>query len=46
VPDVERAIGVGQSGGNENLAGHPASLPEMAPCAGNPRARYRNDEPV
>jgi hypothetical protein len=46
VPDVERAIGVGQSGSNENLAGHRASLPEIARSAGNPQAGWRSEEPV
>src|ERR1700749_4391058 len=36
VPDVKRAIGVGQGGGDENLAGHAGSLPEMLQAAGNP----------
>ena len=27
VPDVERAVGVGQSGSDEEFAGHPDSLP-------------------
>jgi hypothetical protein len=30
VPDVERAVGVGERGGDEEFAGHPHSLPEMA----------------
>src|SRR6202023_2417969 len=30
MPDVERAIGVGQSGGDEEFAGHPTSLQRAA----------------
>src|SRR5579863_5599042 len=30
VPDVERAVGVGQRGGDEEIAGHPASLQRAA----------------
>jgi hypothetical protein len=37
VPDVKRAIGVGQSGSNEKLAGHPRSLPPVAAGLGTGR---------
>src|ERR1700722_10786478 len=45
VPDVKRAVGVGKRGSDKNLAGHPASLPEIAPPASAPRRAVRHAQP-
>ena len=36
VPDVKRAVGVGERGSDKKLAGHPASLPEISLPASAP----------
>src|SRR6266705_3085444 len=46
MPDVERAIGVGQSGGDEEFADHPLSLQRAAAFDRRDRPGGRRDRPA